>query len=91
MANCLVGGGLEPDEDQVGGTDFFRASGALRPDLEIAFGAVDQDALAPHDVVVRAQQEMDLVPGASQLGAVKAPDRPAANDRDLHEEEGSVE
>jgi hypothetical protein len=51
--------------------------------LEIAFGAADLDALPPHGVVVRAQQEMNLVPGAHQFGTVKAPDRPAANDRDF--------
>jgi hypothetical protein len=33
---------------------------------------------------------MDVMPGASQLGAVKTPDRTAANDRDLHEGNGSL-
>jgi hypothetical protein len=69
----LVGSGLEPDENHVSGTD-----------LEIAFGAVDQDALTPHGFIIRAQQEMDLVPGARQIGAVEAPNRPAANDSDFH-------
>jgi hypothetical protein len=32
---------------------------------------------------------MDLVPGASQLGAVEAPDRTAADNRDLHEDKGA--
>jgi hypothetical protein len=83
----LVGSGLEPDEDEVSGTDFFW-EGAPRLDLEIAFGAADQDALPPHGLVIRAQQEMDLVPGARQLGAVKAPDRTAADDRDSSQPNG---
>src|SRR5438093_2864014 len=32
---------------------------------------------------------MRFVAGLSQLGAVKAPNRPAANDRDLHRKEGN--
>src|SRR5512137_1551247 len=49
----LAGGGLEPDQYQVSGTDFFRAPGTMRPDLEIAFGAADQYALTPNGVVIR--------------------------------------
>ena len=41
--------------------------GRTGPHLEIAFRAVDAHALAPHGVVIRAQQEMDLVPGAASL------------------------
>ena len=85
----VIGRGLQPDEDQFSRTDFPRALGALRPDLKIAFRTADKDALAPHGFVVRTQEEMDLVPGASKIGAVKTPDRPAANDRDSHISERS--
>jgi hypothetical protein len=75
---------LKPNEHQLRNTDFPRALGASRPDLEIACRAVDKDALAPHGLVVRAQQEMDLVPGASQFGTIIASDRPTPNDCNLH-------
>ena len=75
---------LKPNEDQLRNTDFPRALGASRPDLEIACRTVDEDALAPHGLVVRAQQEMDLVPGASQFSTVEAPHRPTPNDCNLH-------
>jgi hypothetical protein len=50
----LVGSRLEPDENQVSAADFLRAAGALGLDLEIAFGAVDQDALTPHGFIIGA-------------------------------------
>ena len=52
--------------------------------MKIAFRAVNEDALTPDDFVVRAQEEMDLVADASEFGAVKAPNGPAANNRDFH-------
>jgi hypothetical protein len=82
----VVGRGLEPDEDEVGGADFLRASSAPWPHREIALRALDAHSLAPDDLVVRPEKEMDLMPGASKLGAVKAPHRPAADDGNLHKE-----
>ena len=41
-------------------------------------------AVAADNFVIRTQQKMDFVPGAGELGAVKAPDCPAANNSDFH-------
>ena len=84
FGELIVGGGFEPDEDKIGGADLLRVLGALRSDLKVAFGALDADALASDSVVVGPEQEMDLMPGARELGAVIASDRAAANDGDLH-------
>ena len=84
MGELVVRSGLEPDEDELGGADILWAPGASGPDPKIAVGALDAHAPAPDGVVVGSQEEMDLMPGASQFGAVKAPDGAAADDSDLH-------
>ena len=41
-------------------------------DLEIPLRAADQDALAPDDVIVRAQEKMDLVSSVAEPPALPA-------------------
>jgi hypothetical protein len=52
--------------------------------VEIAFRAPDVHAVAADDVVVRAQQEMHVLSGATQHRAVVTPDRAATDDRNFH-------
>jgi hypothetical protein len=51
--------------------------------MEVPRLAVDQKAVAADGLVVRAQQEVRLMASLGEFGAVEAPDRPAANDRDF--------
>jgi hypothetical protein len=84
VAELAVGGGLQADDDQVAGADLLWCPGAPGPDMEIALRAANRDALAAHNLVIGAEQEMEVVAGAGELCAIKASYGPTANDGDAH-------
>ena len=84
----IVGGGFKGDEDEVADSNFLRRARAFGASIEVAFRAVDENALAFDGVVIRAQQEMDFLVGAGEFRAVVASDCACADDGDLHGEWG---
>ena len=54
FGKLIVGGCLQADEDELTFADLFRRVGALRPRVEVAFGAVNGDSVAANGFVVRA-------------------------------------
>ena len=64
--------------------NFFRRPGALRADIEIAFRAVNENALAFDRVVIGAQKEMDVLVGAKEFRAIKTAQGSGTDNGDLH-------
>src|SRR5439155_477276 len=84
IRELIVGGGLEPDDEQIRDADFLRSFGAPGPGIEVALAALNGHAAATDDVVVRAQEKVDLLPIMTKLGAVKTAYGAASDDRDFH-------
>jgi hypothetical protein len=53
--------------------------------VKIVFETADGHAALPHSVVVGAEQEMNVLPGATDPGTVVAPHGPATDNGDFHE------
>jgi hypothetical protein len=70
FGKLVVGGGFQSDQYQIALADFLRCPGAFWPGIEITFRAMDGHAVAPDGVVIRPQQEMDLLTGVGELCAV---------------------
>jgi len=64
--------------------DLFRRPGAPGMGPEISVDAAHLHAPAPHDVVIRTQQEMDFVAVATELRAVVTAQRATAHHTDSH-------
>lgn len=87
-AELGVGSRLQGDDDQICMADFHGRPGAFRPDLKIALGTADENSLATDGLVIRPQQEMDLLARPGEFGPVKAADGATTNDSDLHKRLG---
>jgi hypothetical protein len=77
-----VGGGLQPDEHKVAGPDLGRVLGASRVYKKSARVIDDADAVCAHGSEIRAQEQMNIPPGPSEAGAIKASQRAATHDAD---------
>jgi hypothetical protein len=80
-----IGSGFKTDQHYVTRADFVWRPGAPRVDAKITLWAANENAVAPHRIVVRTQQEMDISASPSQLRAVEAADCSTANDGNLHD------
>jgi hypothetical protein len=61
----------------------------VRVDGEVAGGTADGHTFLAHGLEVRAEQEMDFPPGATEPGAVVAPHGPATDNGDFHHSKSS--
>lgn len=80
----IVGGGFKRNENKIARTDFIGSFGAFGADVEIALAAVNGDAAAFDGIIVRAEEEMDILTGAGEFRAVKTAQRSRADDGDFH-------
>ena len=80
----VVGGGFQPNQHHVAHADFVRRPGAAGLNVKIAVDAADGHALLPHDVVVGAEQEMNVLPAPAESGAVKTAHRATADHGNFH-------
>jgi hypothetical protein len=80
----VVGGGLEADQDEIGGADFFRGARAFRLNVEISRGAFDPHAALAHNVKIGTEKEMHPAPGPAEQGAVITSQRAATDNGNFH-------
>src|SRR6266446_4574750 len=89
MRKLFVSRRLETDDNQVAWPNLFPGTGAFRAHIEIALRAANEDSLSPNGVIIRTQEKVCLLAGASQFCAIKAADSATANHRDFHSENGA--
>jgi len=80
----MVRSRLQTDDHQIARANLSRSARAFGPDLEITLRASDGQPVSPNRVIIRAQEEMNLLACPRQFGAIKAADCPATNYRDFH-------
>jgi hypothetical protein len=84
---ALVGGRFEPDENEVAWADFLWVARTPGLDAKITLRAADENAFAAHAIEIGAQEEMNLLTGTGQLGAVEASDGSTPDNSDLHSQQ----
>jgi hypothetical protein len=84
LGKAVVGGGLEPNQDQIAHANSLRRIGGLGSNMKVAFRTVNVNAVRLDYRIVRATQEMHLMAGAAQFSAVKTAHSAAAHHTDLH-------
>src|SRR5260221_12306269 len=76
---------LQPNQDQIAGSNLFRGSRALWADAKVTLRTPNRDTTAPDRLVIRAQQEVDVSAGLREFRAVEAADCATADDGNLHD------
>jgi hypothetical protein len=85
LRQLIIRCGLQRDEDQVRDPYVLGSPRAFRLYSEIALLALDKYAPAPHDLVVRTQEEVNLASSAREFRSIETSYRPATHDRDSHD------
>ena len=83
ISELLVRSRFQADKDEVADANFLGRAGAHGMDAKISLGTVNENAIAPDGVIIRAQEKVSLVPGVGEFSAVEATDGTATNDRDF--------
>jgi hypothetical protein len=67
----IIGSCLETDEHKIAGANSLWRFCTSRPNVEIAFKAVDGNSVLPDSLVIRAQQEVRLFTETAKLRAIE--------------------
>lgn len=79
-----VGSGLETDHHEIDDSDFGRVRGGVRVNGEITIGTADLNTVGSNGGEVGSEEEMDVMTGSGETGAVIGTEGTTSNDGDLH-------
>src|SRR5687767_11448659 len=84
LGELSVGRRFQADKHDVADAYLSGRARAFRVDVKIALRAVDEDTVAPHDIVITSKEEMNFMTVAAELRSVITAQCTATDDSNLH-------